>query len=115
MSCKVFVGNLPWRVTSTDLSTILNDQGYAHRGVVVIMDRDTGRSRGFAFVEVDTPQAAQEMIRDLNGFIVDGRPLRVNEADDKPRRGGGGGGRECSGGDRSRRGSGGGEYEWDDE
>jgi RNA recognition motif-containing protein len=64
--------------------------GHVHRGVRVVEDRDTGRSRGFAFVEFDTPQAAVDVIRDLDGYVVDGRTLRANEAEDKTRRGGGG-------------------------
>jgi cold-inducible RNA-binding protein len=103
---KVFVGNLPWKVTSDDLAAMLTDGGHAHRSVRVILDRETGKSRGFAFVEVDTPQAAADVIRDLDGRVVDGRPLRANEAEGRPRGGGGGGGRGRRGGEQSRRGRG---------
>lgn len=90
MSNTVFVGNLPWRVARGDLLAMLNNMGHACLSVRVVEDRDTGRSRGFAFVELDTPQAAADVIRDLDGHVVDGRTLRANEAEDKPRRGGGG-------------------------
>jgi RNA recognition motif-containing protein len=102
VSCKVFVGNLPWKTTSDDLAAILRDMGHDCRGVRVVTERDTGRSRGFAFVEVDTQQAVQDVVRDLDGHVVDGRPLRVNEAEDKPRRSGSGG--RGGGGGKARRG-----------
>jgi RNA recognition motif-containing protein len=60
--------------------------------VNVIMDRETGRARGFAFVEMEQEDSAREAIRSLDGTDLDGRSLRVNEAEDKPRGGGGGGG-----------------------
>jgi cold-inducible RNA-binding protein len=101
VSRKIFVGNLPWRVTGDDLVAILHDLGHYQRSAKVILDRETGRSRGFGFVEFDTAQAAQDAIRDLDGHVVDGRPLRANESEDKP---GGGGSRERRGGERARRG-----------
>jgi RNA recognition motif-containing protein len=113
VSCKVFVGNLPWKTTGDDLSNLLIDLGHSHRSARLITDRETGKSRGFAFVEFDTPQAAQDAIRDLDGHVLEGRPLRANEAEDKPR----GGGRGSGGGRprRSGRGSSAGEFEvWDD-
>ena len=60
--------------------------------VSIITDRETGRPRGFAFVEMGTEEAAQQAIQELDGQDLMGRPLRVNEAHDKPRGGGGGGG-----------------------
>jgi RNA recognition motif-containing protein len=65
----------------------------------VVMDRETGRPRGFAFVTMASAADAQKAIGELNGKTLDGRPLRVNEAEDRPQRGGGGGGR---GGGRGR-------------
>ncbi len=99
MQTRLFVGNLSWNVTDADLA----DLAAPHAEVVdakVITDRDTGRSRGFGFltVETDIPQA---LIRALDGQEVDGRAIRVNEAESRPQRdrgGYGGGGRGGSGG-----------------
>jgi RNA recognition motif-containing protein len=93
MTNKVFVGNLPWSVRTEELSDFLSDLGFAYRSVKVIEDRDTQRSRGYAFVEFETPEAAAEAIRELTGAICEGRTLFANEAKDtKPRGGEGGGG-----------------------
>ena len=116
MGSKIFVGNLTWEVTSEQLQVIVNDLGHAVRSARVVTDRETGRSRGFGFVELNGPAEAADAIRDLDGYVVGGRPLRVNEAEDKPRRGGGGGkgGRGRGGSERGGRG-GGDRYEvWDD-
>jgi cold-inducible RNA-binding protein len=96
---KLYVGNLGYGVTSNDL-----EQMFAAHGTVksaqVITDRDSGRSKGFAFVEMGTDQEAQAAIAALNGKGVDGRSMTVNEArPQEPRTGGGfGGGRGRSGG-----------------
>jgi len=93
MTNKVFVGNLPWSIRTAELSAFLTDLGFAYRSVKVIEDRDTGRSRGFAFVEFETSQAATEAIAELAGTVCEGRTLFANEAkDNKPNGGGGGGG-----------------------
>ena len=85
MSVKLFVGNLPWSVGDAELEEIFSQ--YAEvRSARVITDRDTGRSRGFGFVEVETNNAAS-VINAVNGREVEGRPLRVNEAEDKDRGG----------------------------
>jgi cold-inducible RNA-binding protein len=105
---KLYVGNLGYGVTSNDL-----EQMFAAHGTVksaqVITDRDSGRSKGFAFVEMGTDQEAQAAIAALNGKGVDGRSMTVNEArPQEPRSGGGfGGGRGRSGGGE---GGGGGGY-----
>ena len=98
MGKKLYVGYLPYSVADSDL-----EQMFAPHGTVqsaqVIMDRDTGRSKGFGFVEMGSDQEAQAAIQALNGQMVGGRSLTVNEA--KPREdrgGGGGGGRGRSGG-----------------
>ena len=101
MGKKLYVGNLTYDVTDSAL-----EQMFAPHGTVqsaqVIMDRDTGRSKGFGFVEMGSDQEAQAAIQALNGQMVGGRSLTVNEA--KPRedrggsRGGGGGGRSGYGG-----------------
>jgi cold-inducible RNA-binding protein len=80
MSRKVFVGNLPWAMTESDLSQHLSDLDLSFESVKVIMNRDTGRSRGFAFVELSTDAEASRAIEVLNGRIVDGRVLCASEA-----------------------------------
>lgn len=92
---KLYVGNLPWSTTEADLEEMFSSYGTVHSAAVVT-DRDTGRSRGFGFIEIDA-SGADKAIEELNGSDVGGRQLRVNEAQDKRRGGGGGGG---GGGDR---------------
>ena len=89
MNKRIYVGNLPFSTTESDLESMFAQHG-AVSFVRVITDRETGRSRGFAFVEMGDPTAADEAIRALNGRDMGGRPLRVNEA--REREGGGGGG-----------------------
>ncbi len=89
--CKIYVGNLPFRYGDDDLSRLLQDMGYDFTSARVVCDRETGRSRGFAFVEFRTPQAATEAIGNLDGHVVDGRTLRVSEASEKQRPGRGAG------------------------
>jgi hypothetical protein len=109
MSTKLYVGNLSFSTSTQDL-----DQMFGEIGTVIssniIEDRETGRSRGFAFVEMSSKEEAQSAITKLNGKEIDGRELTVNEA--KPREdrggGGGGGGRGGYGGGGGRGGSGGG-------
>jgi RNA recognition motif-containing protein len=86
---KLYVGNLPFSSTEDDLRDLFGRHG-AVESVNVIMDRETGRPRGFAFVEMEDANAAQDAIRALDGSDLGGRSIRVNEAQD--RRGGGGGG-----------------------
>jgi RNA recognition motif-containing protein len=91
MSTRIYVGNLAF---STPAETIREEFG-KHGEVTdvhVVMDRDTGRPRGFAFVTMGTPAEAQKAISAMNGTTVDGRQLRVNEAEERNRGGGGGGG-----------------------
>jgi RNA recognition motif-containing protein len=94
MGKKLYVGNLGYGVTDGDLEQLFAAHGTV-QSVQVIMDRDTGRSKGFAFVEMGSDQEAQAAMAALSGQQVDGRALTVNEA--KPReergRGGYGGGR----------------------
>ena len=94
---KLYVGNLAWGVTDEDLQNMFAEFGSV-ASAVVISDRETGRSRGFGFVELE--DGADEAIEALNGQDVQGRPLRVNEAQSKDRggRGGGGGGGNRGGG-----------------
>ncbi|MCE9629207.1 MAG: RNA-binding protein [Planctomycetia bacterium] len=104
MAGKIYVGNLPWSTTSADLEAMFAPHG-AVRSAEVISDRETGRSRGFGFVEMETNEGLQAAIAALNGQEINGRPLTVNEARERtPRAGGGGGG----GGGRGYGGGGGG-------
>ncbi|MBI3394537.1 MAG: RNA-binding protein [Spirochaetia bacterium] len=104
MSTKLYVGNLPYRFTSDDLSTLFSQSGNVASSRVVT-DRETGRSRGFGFVEMTTPDEAKSAIEKFNGSDLEGRALVVNEARPMPPRdGGGGGGRDR--GDRGDRGGG---------
>jgi RNA recognition motif-containing protein len=96
MGRKLYVGNLSYSTTDSDLMQLFEPHG-AVTSVQVIMDRDTGRSKGFAFVEMESDQAAQAAIAALNGQQVGGRALTVNEARPKTD-GGGGGGRGGRGG-----------------
>jgi RNA recognition motif-containing protein len=101
---KLYVGNLSYDMTDSDLQTLFEQFG-AVQSVQIIMDRDTGRSKGFGFVEMSGPQEAQAAIDGLNGKEINGRQLTVNEARPREDRGGGGGG---GGGGGSRGGFGGG-------
>ena len=99
----MFIGNLPWKTTSEDLMILLHNMGYAFRLARVIEERDTGKSRGFAFVEFETPEGARQTIENLDGHVLDGRTLLVAEARDREDRpGGDSGGGSRSGGDGSR-------------
>jgi len=87
LSKKLYVGNIPFTTTEDELRAIFERHGSVS-SVNVITDRETGRSRGFAFVEMDEVSAADDAMRALDGTDFGGRSLRVNEAQD--RRGGGG-------------------------
>jgi hypothetical protein len=92
MSRKIYVGNLPWSTTSADLEAMFAEHG-AVSSAEVISDRETGRSRGFGFVEMESDEGMQAAVNALNGHEMNGRPLTVNEARERtPRSGGGGGG-----------------------
>jgi RNA recognition motif-containing protein len=95
---KLYVGNLPFTATDEEITTMFGQHGSVH-SVALINDRETGRPRGFGFVEVDD-SAVQTMIQALDGKELGGRTLRVNEAQDRPRSGGGGGFGGGRGGDR---------------
>ncbi len=82
---KIYVGNLPWSVSNSELESLFATIGTVESAQVVT-DRESGRSRGFGFVEMPT-EHAQKAISELNGREVDGRALRVNEAQSKPRQG----------------------------
>ncbi len=105
---NIFVGNMSFQTTEDDLRTLFQPFGEITR-VNIPTDRDTGRARGFAFVEMATASEATAAISALNGRELDGRQLRVNEAQPKTERGGSGGG---GGGGRGRGGSGRGGSRW---
>src|SRR6187200_423193 len=90
MSSRLYVGNLSY---DTDTETLRS--AFAGTGEVtdahVVMDRESGRSRGFGFVTMATPDLAKKAIETMNGAMLDGRAIRVNEAEERPRGGGGGG------------------------
>ncbi len=97
LSKKLYVGNLPFTSSEDELRTAFERHG-AVTSVAVITDRETGRPRGFAFVEMEDASAADDAMRALDGSDFGGRSLRVNEAQDKRGGGGGGGGGFRSGG-----------------
>ena len=95
MGKKLYVGNLAFSVTGADLERLFGQHGTV-QSAQVITDRDTGRSKGFGFVEMSTDEEAQKAIQALDGQDHSGRALKVNEArprEDRGGRGGGGGGR----------------------
>ena len=91
MGTKVFVGGLAWETTDQSLRTAFETCGTVTEAKV-ITDRDTGRSRGFGFVTFTDSEGCQKAISTMDGQSLDGRAVRVNEAENKPRRDGGGGG-----------------------
>ena len=95
MGTKLYVGNLNYNTSEESLRQMFSANGREVASVSIIMDRETGRSRGFAFVEMATAEGAQEAMRELDGADLDGRQLRINEARERdsrgPRPGGGGG------------------------
>jgi RNA recognition motif-containing protein len=105
MGKKLYVGNLAYGVSDSDLQQMFEAHGTVE-SAQVIMDRDTGRSKGFGFVEMGSDQEAQAAIAALNGKESDGRALTVNEA--RPKEGGGGGRGGSGGGGRGGYGGGGG-------
>jgi cold-inducible RNA-binding protein len=98
LGSKVYVGNLSFQTTKEDLQEVFEKHGTVE-SVNIITDRETGRPRGFAFVEMSSATEAQTAIRALDGTTLDGRPIKVNEAQEKSRQDGprrdrpGGGGR----------------------
>ena len=112
MSTKLYVGNLSFSVSSDDLGNFFSEAGTVE-SAKVIEDRETGRSRGFGFVEMSSPEEAQAAIEQFNGQDLEGRSIVVNEA--RPRddnRGGGGGYRGGGGGRNNDRGGGGNYSRW---
>lgn len=93
MTKKLYVGNLPYSATEDQLRALFSQAGEI-KTVTVITDRETGRSKGFGFVEMATEEGAREAIKQFNGYQLQSRPLTVNEArprEERPPRSGGGG------------------------
>jgi len=103
---NIFVGNLSYATTESELETAFGEFGAVER-VSVVRDRDTGQSRGFAFVEMTNSAEANNAIKALNGREVNGRALNVNEARPREQRGPGGGGGYGGSGGRGQGGGGG--------
>lgn len=99
MATKLYVGNLSFNTTNQDLNDLFGQIGTV-QSANVVEDRDTGRSRGFGFVEMSSQEEADNAIAQLNGKEVDGRELKVNEAKPQENRGGGGRGGYGGGGNR---------------
>jgi RNA recognition motif-containing protein len=115
MGTRLYVGNLSFSSTNETVREAFSRIGEV-TDVHIVTDRTSGQSRGFGFVTMGTPAEAQKAIEAMNGATLDGRPLRVNEAEERPQRSGGfggggghgGGGGGGGGGDRRRGGGGGG-------
>jgi RNA recognition motif-containing protein len=97
MGKKLYVGNIPYTVTEQSLTDLFSQAGTVD-SVNIISDRETGRSKGFCFIEMSTDEEAEAAISKFNGTELDGRALTVNEARPREERGGGGGGGRGGGG-----------------
>ena len=96
---NIYVGNLPYQITEEELKTAFEEYGEV-TSVKIVIDRETGRSKGFAFVEMSDDTKGASAIEELDGAELLGRTLRVNEARPRPQRNGGGGGGGGRGGNR---------------
>jgi len=96
MGNRLYVGNLSFNTTESTIKFTFVEVGEV-REVAGPIDRETGRGRGLVFVTMENEGDANTAIERLNGLMVDGRPIRVNEAQERPPRGGGGGGAPCGG------------------
>jgi RNA recognition motif-containing protein len=111
MGTRLYVGNLSYNVTETELREAFGEGGRNVVEVKIVMDRESGRPRGFAFVEMGSSEDASAVIETLNGRSIQGRPINVSEARERtPRSGGGGGGYGGGGGGGYGGGGGGGGY-----
>jgi RNA recognition motif-containing protein len=93
MGNRLYVGNLPFSIDEQTIRELFERNDRTVAEVRLISDRDTGRPRGFGFVEMGSDEEADSAIRELNGYEIDGRPLTVNEARERSGGRGGGGGR----------------------
>jgi RNA recognition motif-containing protein len=111
MGNRLYVGNLSFQATTETLRSAFAGIGEVV-DVHIVTDRESGQSRGFGFVTMGSAQEAQNAIAQLNGTLIEGRPIRVNEAEERQPRGGGGGGGRGGGGGGGYRGGGGGGGGW---
>jgi len=111
MGNRLYVGNLSFNTSSDSVRAAFSAYGEV-TDVHLVTDRTTGQPRGFGFVTMSTNDQAQAAIQGMNGTNLDGRALRVNEAEERPNRGGGGGFGGGGGGGRGGRGGGGGGGRW---
>jgi RNA recognition motif-containing protein len=95
MGCRLYVGNLPFSADEDQIRELFGQNDRTVKEVKIITDRDTGRPRGFGFVEMGSSEDAEGAINELNGYSLEGRALTVNEA--RERSSGGGGGRRGGG------------------
>ncbi len=103
MGTRLFVGNLSYNTTEQSLRAHFVEGGWEVTDVVIVTERETGRSRGFGFVTFEDAAAADTAMAEMNGTSLDGRTINVNEAQDSKRDGRGGGGGGGGGGGRDRR------------
>ena len=106
MGTRLYVGNLPFSADESQIRDLFSQNGRTVSEVKLVTDRETGRPRGFGFVEMETEEGAQEAIKKFNGGDLDGKTITVNEA--RPKTESGGGQRRDGGGFRGGRGGGGG-------
>jgi RNA recognition motif-containing protein len=92
MGTRLYVGNIPYQTTEADLRALFGQNGRTVTEVKIVTDRESGQSRGFAFVQMSTPEEAQAVINELHGSAMGGRSIVVNEARERTPGGGGGGG-----------------------
>jgi len=87
MSSRLFVGNLSWETTTDTLRQAFESNGHPVNDVHIVLDRETGRPRGFGFIELSDDSAAQNAMSQMDGEMVDDRPIRISEARERaPRR-----------------------------
>ena len=111
MGNRLYIGNLSWDTTQDKLQAVLTENGRTVKDLHFPMDRETGKPRGFAFAEMGNDAEAQQCIEQMDGMELDGRNLKVNEAQPRPERSGGGG-RGGRGGGGGYGGGGGGGDRW---
>ena len=87
---RLYVGNLPYSIDQTGLAAVFSEFGLTALKPQIIMDRETGRPKGFAFVEMGSREEADRAIAEVDGYRVEGRPIRISIANERPGRGGGG-------------------------
>jgi len=80
--CRCYIGNLPYKTTETELRRLFEQYGKV-TDVKIVMDRETDRSKGFGFISFETPEEAQRAIKEMDGYNLDNRALRVNEAEER--------------------------------